>query len=184
MHRPNESPKHSSVGNQTQMNSYPHPNPQARSSNNGEIRTTPDEPQSPQASASTNSATRASVVSTDDVSQENGAASSDSSTVEKLPARKIVEPPAAVDAGNQITHAWMRRRSPTYHSWMAMRRRCLDRDFIGYANYGGRGITVCDRWRDSFEAFLEDMGEKPSGLSIDRVDVNGRYEPIGIVISL
>lgn len=59
-----------------------------------------------------------------------------------------------------------------------MRQRCLNPNNGGYVNYGGRGIAVCDRWRDSFENFLADMGERPGpGYSIDRIDVDGNYEP-------
>jgi hypothetical protein len=60
--------------------------------------------------------------------------------------------------------------TPTYSSWRAMRRRCRP----GGEYYGRR--TVCSRW-DSFEAFLEDMGERPTGMSIDRIDNAGNYEP-------
>lgn len=68
--------------------------------------------------------------------------------------------------------------SPTYRSWDAMRARCGNPLHVSYADYGGRGITVCDRWRDSFENFLEDMGERPAGKTIDRFpDKNGNYEP-------
>jgi hypothetical protein len=54
--------------------------------------------------------------------------------------------------------------------------RCRSPGHTGYADYGGRGITVCERW-ESFENFLADMGERPDGMSIDRIDVNGNYEP-------
>ena len=65
--------------------------------------------------------------------------------------------------------------TPTYKSWLAMRRRCVDPKKPGYA---GQGVTVCERWRDSFEAFLEDMGERPSrAYSIDRIDNSKGYEP-------
>ena len=67
--------------------------------------------------------------------------------------------------------------TPTYNSWMQMRRRCRDPKHGQWANYGGRGITVCDRWRDSFANFLADMGERPDGTSIDRIDNDGNYEP-------
>ena len=60
-----------------------------------------------------------------------------------------------------------------------MRMRCENPNWHGYAHYGGRGITVCDRWlgRGGFKNFLADMGERPQGTSLDRIDVNGNYEP-------
>ncbi len=67
--------------------------------------------------------------------------------------------------------------SGTYQSWVAMRRRCYDAKNNRYANYGGKGITVCERWLNSFENFLADMGECPDGYSIDRIDNLGNYEP-------
>ncbi len=66
--------------------------------------------------------------------------------------------------------------SPTYLSWYAMKQRCLNPNWREYPRYGGRGIRVCDRWL-AFEGFLADMGERPPGTSIDRIDPNGHYEP-------
>jgi hypothetical protein len=66
--------------------------------------------------------------------------------------------------------------TPTYRSWQSMRSRCTNPRVPSYPHYGGRGITVCNRWHD-FAAFLEDMGERPVGTSIDRIDVDGHYEP-------
>ena len=57
-----------------------------------------------------------------------------------------------------------------------MRDRCNNKRNKAYVHYGGRGIRVCDRWND-FGKFLADMGEKPPGRSLDRIDVNGNYEP-------
>lgn len=69
-------------------------------------------------------------------------------------------------------------RTPEYHNWAAMKSRCYCPSNIKYADYGGRGITVCDRWKDSFENFLADMGMRPEPNSeIDRKDTNGNYEP-------
>lgn len=66
----------------------------------------------------------------------------------------------------------------TYRAWQDMIQRCTNKMRPRYATYGARGITVCQRWRDSFEAFLADMGEAPSRVhSIDREDNNGDYEP-------
>lgn len=68
------------------------------------------------------------------------------------------------------------RQSPTYVSWMCMRRRCQDPKFKDFQNYGGRGIKVCRRWAQ-FTNFLKDMGERPKGYLIDRINRFGNYEP-------
>lgn len=68
------------------------------------------------------------------------------------------------------------RMSPTYTSWSAMKTRCDNPNHVFYHRYGGRGITYCERWA-RFEAFLADMGERPHGLSIDRINNDGNYEP-------
>jgi hypothetical protein len=69
------------------------------------------------------------------------------------------------------------RRSATYTSWALMTSRCYDPGNPNFASYGGRGIAVCPQWRGSFEQFLADMGARPKGMTIDRIDNNGNYEP-------
>lgn len=64
--------------------------------------------------------------------------------------------------------------TPTYYCWIDMRRRCLNENHSKYPSYGGRGITICQKWL-SFEGFLEDMGEKPHGLTLDRIDNDKGY---------
>lgn len=67
---------------------------------------------------------------------------------------------------------------PLYSTWSAMKARCYNKNNNRYEHYGKRGIKVCDRWKDSFKNFLEDMGEKPSkNHSLDRIDVDGNYCP-------
>lgn len=62
--------------------------------------------------------------------------------------------------------------------WHSMRQRCENHGHKSYATYGGRGIRVCERWRESFEAFIADMGPRPSTRhSIDRINNDGNYEP-------
>jgi hypothetical protein len=70
-----------------------------------------------------------------------------------------------------------KRRSGTYSSWRDAKARCFNQSHRTYTLYGGRGITMCDRWRTSFAAFLADMGECPPGLTLDRIDNNGNYQP-------
>lgn len=67
--------------------------------------------------------------------------------------------------------------SPTYITWMCMRLRCSYAEDKEYHNYGGRGIKVCQQWNSSFEAFIRDMGTRPEGKTLDRIDTNGDYEP-------
>ena len=73
-----------------------------------------------------------------------------------------------------ITHG--RTLSSEYRIWRSMHQRCTNPKHVRYHRYGGRGITVCERW-SSFEAFLSDMGERPDGLTLDRVDNSKGYSP-------
>lgn len=68
--------------------------------------------------------------------------------------------------------------SPEYRTWAGIKSRCYNPKAPRYPNYGERGITVCDRWLESFDNFYADMGDRPSkDYSIERLDVNGNYEP-------
>jgi hypothetical protein len=69
-------------------------------------------------------------------------------------------------------------KTPEYRAWENMRRRCANPSHISYKNYGARGIAVCKRWRDSFAAFLKDIGPKPDpSLTLERIDNDKGYEP-------
>lgn len=82
--------------------------------------------------------------------------------------------------GNQLGlkhgHNRVGKRSPTYSTWHKMMQRCNNPNNEKFKHYGGRGIKVCTYWW-SFEAFLASMGERPEGLTLDRIDNNGNYEP-------
>jgi hypothetical protein len=79
----------------------------------------------------------------------------------------------------EIKHGHHRsgRENKHFANYQAMLRRCYNPKDMGYKNYGGRGITVCQAWRESFDQFMQDMGECPEGWTIDRIDPNGNYEP-------
>lgn len=64
----------------------------------------------------------------------------------------------------------------TYDSWAGIIERCCNINSSNYKSYGAKGISICENWRNSFEEFLKDMGERPDGFTIDRIDVNGNYE--------
>ena len=65
---------------------------------------------------------------------------------------------------------------PLYGTWRNMRQRCLDAKHKDYPYYGGRGVYVCDRWSD-FWKFVRDMGDRPEGFTLDRIDNDGPYSP-------
>lgn len=72
---------------------------------------------------------------------------------------------------------WGRHKQTTeYRTWGALISRCYNKNHQDYKYYGGRGIRVCDRWRHNFSYFIQDMGRRPRGMSIDRINVNGDYE--------
>lgn len=81
---------------------------------------------------------------------------------------------------SHVTHGQSRHRlgktSPEYQLWAGMRQRCTNPKHVGFPHYGGRGIRVCERWQ-SFENFLADMGLRPDGLTLERIDNDGDYDP-------
>ena len=70
-----------------------------------------------------------------------------------------------------------RRFTRTWRIWQAMKNRCGNPKATGYLLYGGRGITVCDEWKNIFKSFYNDVGDAPKDKSIDRIDNDGNYEP-------
>lgn len=93
---------------------------------------------------------------------------------------------SALKKGNSTTCGCGRLRAITTHgmtgsrtfkTWESMKLRCTNPDDPSYARYGGRGIKVCDRWLQSFENFLKDMGERPPNKTLDRRNTHGHYEP-------
>lgn len=82
-----------------------------------------------------------------------------------------------ITKGNNFKHGLS--NDPIYDCWIALKARCTKQNHPMYKYYGARGITVCDRWTNSFINFLNDMGHKPTpNHTIERIDVNKGYEPI------
>lgn len=76
--------------------------------------------------------------------------------------------------GRAATHG--KSHTPTWRAWASTRNRCENPNNQDFKYYGGRGIRVCERWQ-SFESFIADMGDRPPGHTLDRIDPNGHYEP-------
>jgi hypothetical protein len=74
-----------------------------------------------------------------------------------------------------MTH--LTKRATEYNIWHGMKQRCLNKNSASYHNYGGRNIGICERW-NKFENFLEDMGKRPKGKTLDRIDNDGNYKPL------
>jgi hypothetical protein len=88
------------------------------------------------------------------------------------------ERPIELKINRNIKHGHARRghQSREYNAWLNAKKRCFRPNNPKYADYGGRGITMCPEWKDSFPAFLRDMGPVPDGYSLHRVDNDGNYE--------
>lgn len=80
------------------------------------------------------------------------------------------------EEGAQHQVEW-RLKYPLYYTWMQMKQRCYNPNATSYKNYGGRGITVFAEWRESFQTFLDYVGPRPEGKTMDRINNDGNYEP-------
>ena len=69
------------------------------------------------------------------------------------------------------------RKHELYNVWSSMKKRCYNKKCKAYPNYGARGIRVCEEWKESFKKFVEDMGKRPKGFTIERIDNDGDYCP-------
>ncbi|MGH1111231.1 AP2 domain-containing protein [Bacillus paranthracis] len=78
-------------------------------------------------------------------------------------------------AKNKHGQAKKESRTPEYYSWASMISRCYNENHTSYPHYGGRGVNVCNEWRNDFLNFLKDMGQRPEGTTLDRIDPDGDY---------
>lgn len=90
----------------------------------------------------------------------------------------LTAPRARKQGWHCIKHGMYSR--PEYKAWAAMKARCTKPNHPRYPLYGARGIKVCQRWLDSFQNFFDDVGPRPDGYELDRIDNNGNYEPSNV----
>ncbi len=83
----------------------------------------------------------------------------------------------AAEVGHSLYDKEAVRRHELYQTWQMMKQRCCNEKTSGFKYYGGRGIRVCDRWLESFQDFSKDMGNRPEGCTLDRINNNGDYSP-------
>ena len=81
------------------------------------------------------------------------------------------------ERASRIRRTHGRSNSPEWLSWYGAKQRCYSKNNPAYPRYGGRGIAMCERWREDFSAFYSDMGPRPAGCSLDRIDNDGPYSP-------
>lgn len=106
----------------------------------------------------------------------------DCGSLTRKPIDRVATKRAALHCGCKTDHAKSAvthgmKGSPEYSSWSSMKDRCHNPRSKDFVRYGGRGIAVCDEWRASFEAFLNHIGPRPCGTSVDRIDNSRGYEP-------
>lgn len=93
--------------------------------------------------------------------------------------RELSKKRAAKLGVRRVKHGHYRsnKPSPTYYSWTCMKQRCYYKGAHNYKHYGAKGIKVCKEWLNNFNQFLKDMGKRPKGKTLDRINVYGNYEP-------
>lgn len=105
---------------------------------------------------------------------QSGRTSSCGCLAREMALAKMTEHSSKFSGGN-VRHGLSKTRA--FSSWNMMIQRCTNPNRQQYGYYGGRGIQVCERWLNSFESFYADMGERPRGASIERINNDGHYEP-------
>lgn len=101
----------------------------------------------------------------------------DCGNTSKVKAANLIRNTSKSCGCEQHAHTHNMTGTKTFKSWDSMKQRCLNSKAPDFCRYGGRGISICNRWINSFDNFLSDMGLRPEGKTLDRIDVNGNYTP-------